>query len=160
MSQLSLLGSAEALNAALRDLIHDYGYDAVALEVRRLTPTTVAASAPARHSDPDTSQMAAKQERDVGRFSIGSRQARLLIEIAERPGTDQQVTSRVIATNAPPSQFDGARRRMSDLRAVGYICDSGRRRKNPGSDDLAIVWEITEAGSRAKARLIATGWSR
>jgi hypothetical protein len=49
---------------------------------------------------------------------------------------------------------------MSDLRAVGYICDSGRRRKNPGSDDLAIVWEITEAGSRAKARLIATGWSR
>jgi hypothetical protein len=43
---------------------------------------------------------------------------------------------------------------------VAYLYDTGRRRRNPGSDDESIVWSITVEGKRALLRLEETGWSR
>jgi hypothetical protein len=123
-------------------------------------------SAPARNTDPQTSHQAARTEPDVGRFSRKSRQAKLLDTVGlevrhhNRGLTDQEATRRVLPPSASPSSWDGCRRRMSDLRAAGYLMDSGVRRKNHGSNDEAIVWTLTAAGRAAHQRLQETGWSR
>lgn len=145
---------------ALKYLIAAYGYEAVALELRKQAPTFPAESAPARPSDPETSHLASKREHDVGRFSTNSRQSKLLYVMSTRDCTDQEATTRIVGSTAPPSAFEGCRRRMSDLRAVNYIVDSGVRRKNPGSDDDSIVWTLSDAGREALIRLDDTGWSR
>ena len=46
---------------------------------------------------------------------------------------------------------------VSDLRAAGYLMDSGRRRKNVGTEDESIVWTITDAGRQALDNLDAGG---
>ena len=148
------------LRVQLRDLINLYGHDAVAREVAYLTPGTVAPSAPARWGDPETSHRAAKTMTDVGRFSSKSRQSKLLALFEMREMTDQGATIHLVGSQATPSAFDGCRRRCSDLRAAGYLYDTGRRRKNTGSDDLSIIWAITETGKLALRRLEETGWSR
>jgi hypothetical protein len=121
-------------------------------------------SAPARHTDPETSHAAAKRDQDVGRFSKDSRCAALLRAVRQMGGvTDQEATRAVVGSavaSISPSRFEGCRRRMSDLRAAGYIADSGVRRKNPGSDDESIVWETTTRGVIALSRLADTGWSK
>ena len=152
--------SLDDLRDRIQAIIDDYGYDTLATEVRYFAPTIVAASAPARWTDPETSHMAAKVERDVGRFSAKSRQAKLLQLFSMRDLTDQQATIHLVGSHAAPSAFDGCRRRCSDLRAVGYLYDTGRRRKNAGSEDDSIVWRISEAGKAALASLDAAGWSR
>lgn len=148
------------LHSDLADLVARYSYDDVVRELRRQAPSTVQASAPARASDPETSHRAAKRERDVGRFSAESRQAKLLNLFSLRDMTDQQATIALVGSTAAPSHFEGTRRRCSDLRAVNYIYDTGRRRKNAGSDDLSIIWGLTEAGKHALEHLENTGWSR
>lgn len=149
-----------SLPLTLQALVDSFGYEAVWRELRRLAPTVVAPSAPARWTDPETSHAAAKRSQDVGRFSAKSRQAKLLALFEMRGLTHQQATVALVGSHAAPSAFDGCRRRCSDLVAVNYIVDSGRRHKNPGSDDLSIVWEITDAGQRALRSLDETGWSR
>lgn len=141
-------------------ILNDYDYEAVAQGLRYFAPPVIAPSAPARSTDPETSHAAAKREQDVGRFSNKSRQAKLLELFALRDMTDQQATIHLVGTSAVPSAFDGCRRRCSDLRAAGYLHDSGRRRKNAGSDDLSIVWSITAAGRAALQALDDSGWSR
>ena len=136
------------------------GYDYVLSCVLRHAPSEVVGSAPARWSDPETSQAAAKAMPDVGRFSKRSRQAMLLSNFMHHPMTDQEATIRVLGSHAAPSAFDGCRRRCSDLRAVAYLSDTGRRKRNPGSDDEAVVWQVTVAGERALENLLHTGWSR
>jgi hypothetical protein len=74
--------------------------------------------------------------------------------------TDQQATISLVGSHAAPSAFDGCRRRCSDLRAAHYLYDTGRRRKNAGSDDLSIIWGLSEEGKAALQRLGDTGWSR
>jgi hypothetical protein len=157
---LSRVLSLEDLHARLCDLIGDYGWETVAHEVRYLTPARIAASAPARSTDPETSHMAAKRQIDVGRFSAKSRQAKLLELFNMRDMTDQQATIHLVGSHAAPSAFDGCRRRCSDLRAAGLLFDTGRRRKNAGSDDDSIIWGISDAGKRALRALDDTGWSR
>jgi hypothetical protein len=157
---LSVVLSLDDLRARIQAIIDDYGYDSLATELRYFAPGTVAASAPARWTDPETSHAAAKREQDVGRFSSKSRQAKLLELFQMRDLTDQQATIHLVGSHAAPSAFDGCRRRCSDLRAAGYLFDTGRRRKNAGSEDLSIIWGITEAGQEALRSLDATGWSR
>ena len=142
------------------DAITRLGYDEVCRIVRSLAPTLEAGSAPARWTDPETSQAAAKREPDVGRFTARAMKAKLLAVYAGDDYTDQQATARVIGRNAAISAFEGTRRRCSELREVNFIYDTGKRRKNAGSDDEAIVSGITLAGREALDRLDATGWSR
>ena len=149
----------------IKTIIEDFGYDAVRQEMRRFfpTPTLIGVpipSAPARNADPETSHLAAKRDPDVRRFSAKSRQAKLLALFDMRDLTDQGATIHLVGSQAPPSAFDGCRRRCSDLRAAGYIADTGRKKKNTASDDLSIIWRITEAGKRALRSLEETGWSR
>ena len=49
---------------------------------------------------------------------------------------------------------------MSDLRAAGYLTDSGRVRRNTGSPDDSTVWALTKRGRRALECLEEYGWSR
>jgi hypothetical protein len=146
--------------ADLRAAIGRLGYAEVARIVRSFAPTHIQASAPARPTDPETSHLASKRSIDIGRFSAKSRQAKLLQIFSMRDLTDQQATIHLVGSHAAPSAFDGCRRRCSDLRAVGYLYDTGRRRKNAGSDDLSIIWGISQAGLRALELIDTTGWSR
>lgn len=151
----------DPLNQALRDLFAEYGYPRVARALAYLLPSTgPVPSAPARTTDPVTSHAAAKQEVDVGRFSSRANAARLLEEFGKRPLTDQEATQKVFGPRTTVSQFEGTRRRCSDLRAAGYLYDTGKRRKNTGSDDDSIVWDLTENGRVALANLALSGWSR
>lgn len=159
MSQASLFPINDP-HDTLQVLIHDHGYTRVMDELRLLMPTVIAASPPARWTDPDTSHRAGPRSADVGRFSSKSRSAKLLAVLGTGNYTDQEATIRVVGRAVPTSVFEGCRRRMSDLRAVHYIIDSGVRRHNAGSDDDAIVWLLTAAGREALDRLDATGWSR
>jgi len=149
-----------SLSDALAHLIADHGYSAVMLEMRYLAPTELHPSAPARPGDPETSHLAAKREQDVGRFSSDSRQAKLLYAFSASDLTDQQAAIRIVGLHAAISALEGCRRRCSDLRAVKYIYDTGKRRKNMGSLDDSIVWGLSDAGREALIRLDDTGWSR
>jgi hypothetical protein len=89
------------------------------------------------------------------RFRATSRQAKLLVEFDAKPMTDFEAARRII----PPDpqhlrSFDAARRRCSDLRAAGYIEDTGERR------GMARISRITQAGRTALQRLLETGYSR
>lgn len=151
---------ADELFGAVSDLVARHGFKAVLYEVERHRPVRSVPSAPARHADPATSHAAAKTEADVSRFRGTSRQAKLLAVFAAGDYTDQQAAIRVVGIHASPSAFDGCRRRCSDLRAAGLLFDTGKRRKNTGSDDESIVWGATHAGRDALVKLAETGWSR
>lgn len=148
------------LDVAVKALVEVHGYEEVLTCLRRYVPTEEAHAAPARWADPETSHAAVKPSPDVGRFSSKSRQAKLLQQFAMASRTDQQATIMLLGSHAAPSAFDGCRRRCSDLRAVHYLYDTGKRRRNPGSDDDSIVWGITEAGLQALELLNTKGWSR
>lgn len=158
MTQLSLV---TPLHVAVADLVALHGWRAVnrAVAAQRPSPRS-ARSAPARSTDPETSHLAARHDPDVSRFSDRSRQAKLLMVFGGQPMTDQQAAIRVVGGQAAPSAFEGCRRRCSDLRAAGYLADSGRRHLNMGSSEAAIVWQITIAGRAAITNLGTTGWSR
>lgn len=144
----------------IQTIIKDFGYEAVKQYVLYYAPPSIVPSAPARWTDPETSHLAAKRSIDVGRFSSKSRQAKLLELFAMRDLTDQGATLHLVGSHGAPSAFDGCRRRCSDLRAAGYLMDSGRKKKNAGSDDLSVIWSITDAGKAAIRSLEETGWSR
>jgi hypothetical protein len=145
---------------AMQTLCDVHGWEVIEAMVRRLAPSHVVSSAPARPTDPQTSHAAGPRAQDVGRFSTASRQAKLLQQFAMHPLTDQQATIAIIGSHAAPSAFDGCRRRCSDLRAANYLYDTGKRRKNAGSDDDSVVWGITLAGQQALENLDLNGWSR
>jgi hypothetical protein len=145
---------------AIEALVDVWGFTTVARILRQFAPSEPVPSAPARWSDPETSHHAGPRVVDVGRFSVKSRQAKLLQVFSMGPRTDQQATISILGSHASPSAFDGCRRRCSDLRAVNYLYDTGKRRKNAGSDDDSIVWGITLAGQHALEQLDLTGWSR
>lgn len=147
-------------DATLCRLIDIHGYELVAERLRYLAPTVEAPSAPARRGDPVTSHLAAEHEPDVGRFGYNSRQAKLLYLMSTGDFTDQQAAMRIVGATAAVSALEGCRRRMSDLRAVHFLYDTGKRHKNTGSDEDSIVWGITEAGRQALISLDDTGWSR
>ncbi len=121
----------------------------------------------ARVPDQRTSTAAADRHHtdNVRRFSSRSYSARLLHAFA-RSGddrspaglTDAEATNAVIGRSGSRywavSRWEGCRRRCSDLRAAGFIEDSGRER------DGRIVWIVTDTGRDAIVKLDETGWSR
>jgi len=160
MSDLLSAIRRKRLTAALESLNDIYGYDEVMDRQRYLSPTVRVASAPARSTDPETSHLAAKDEPDIGRFSVRSRKARLLRWFSSNDGTDQQAALAILLPNPSYSLLDGTRRRVGELRDCGFLYDTGRRDHNLGSSDDAIVSAITREGRRALRRLETTGWSR
>jgi hypothetical protein len=148
------------LLSTIAGLIDDWGWDLIHHYITYLQPGRIVGSSPARWTDPETSHLAAKREQDVGRFSDKSRQAKLLRQFASGAMTDQQAAIRVVGAHAAISAFDGCRRRCSDLRAAGYLFDSGRRRHNTGSSDESIMWVISASGLAALDALDENGWSR
>ena len=61
--------------------------------------------------------------------------------------------------DAPLSALEGARRRVSSLKRIGLITDSGQERHNPGSTSASVVWTITADGLETLRTLDLTGWS-
>jgi DNA-binding PadR family transcriptional regulator len=55
---------------------------------------------------------------------------------------------------APVPKFEGCRRRCSDLRAAGFIEDTG------DEDEGRIVWAITAQGNLAFAKMRRDGFTR
>lgn len=157
---MTLFDPPDPLHETLDDLIHAYGYERVATELRAMHPTAIVPSAPARWGDPETSHMAAKRLPDVGRFSDRALASKLLFQFSIEPKTDQQATMAIVGAHCAPSAFEGCRRRCSDLRGAYYLYDTGKRRKNLSSDDESIVWGLSESGRVALVNLETTGWSR
>lgn len=113
-----------------------------------------------RATDPATSRDAgARNLVDASRFHRDSQQAAVLMALAEEPGTAQEVALRVLRPGAPLSAIEGPRRRVSSLRRLGLISDTGERRTNPGSTSPSIVWAPTVAGLETIDRLYLSGWS-
>lgn len=129
----------------------------------------------ARPTDPSTAQAAGDrvsrtEVQDVRRFSATSRQGRLLdlygkvYRTSVVGYTDQEAAERVARAmhggdEPTTSVVEGTRRRCSDLRAAGYLVDSGESRKNPGSPDESAVWALSPLGYAALQRMDDTGWS-
>jgi hypothetical protein len=61
--------------------------------------------------------------------------------------------------DAPLSALEGARRRVSSLKRIGLIKDSGLERHNPGSTSASVVWTITADGVETLRTLDLSGWS-
>src|SRR5262245_5797312 len=78
------------------DLIARYGFAAVLAEVRMHEPMHAVPSAPARSTDPETSELAGPRVADVSRFSERSRSGRLLRIFAANPRTDYGATANVV----------------------------------------------------------------
>lgn len=164
---------ALSLVDSLIDLEQQYGRTEVKAALHRLFPDplpdpTTAPPVPAhgaRNSDPDTSHDAAeaRHTRDVGRFSMRSRQAELLRMFSRHPYvglTAQEATAKVLGDQYRPSQWEGTRRRCSDLVSAGLVEQSAYRKINPGGTERAIVLRITELGKAAWKHLEDTGWSK
>jgi len=159
MSDMLWPGDNDRLMSVIATLVSEYGYDAVASELHMHAPPIP--SAPARPTDPETSHLASKHDDDVARFSARSRQAKLLALFRKNQVlTDQQAALSLLGWGVAISKLEGCRRRMSDLRAAGYLMDSGRRDHNTGSNDESIMWSITLAGHRALDNIERTGWSK
>lgn len=116
--------------------------------------------ATARSEDGPTARLAGgRQTGDSRRFRATSRQAAILRSLAEEPQTAQEVAIAVLGLHAPISALEGARRRVSSLKRIGLIHETGEERVNPGSPTPSLVWAVTDRGRRAIDLLEATGWS-
>lgn len=147
------------IDSRVHDLIHTFGYPAIEASVGRwkIEHAGPIPSAPARDDDPRTSQAKGRQMGDVRRFGAVSNSGMLLREFfvsGEIGLTDHQATTLVMGPMVPVPKFEGCRRRCSDLRAAGYIEDSGRE------DNGRIVWAITAAGSLAFSKMRRNGMTR
>lgn len=91
----------------------------------------------ARNSDPDTSHRAAQR----AAIFRNNDQWRVLIAHAEHP---YGITDFELESLTDIRQTSGGKRR-GELRDLGYIADSGKRRPAP-SGSPAIVWKITSEG--------------
>lgn len=118
-------------------------------------------SAPARHTDPDTSHKAAAmhKDNDIRRFTAKSLKARLLAVIAAGGPMTHQAAALAVVGIDNVSRFRGAETRVSELGRAGFIADTGRRVFNPGSNCEAILWEVTDRGWDALDRLNKIGRS-
>lgn len=123
-----------------------------------LVENTAIPGVTARWGDPDTSQAARKDSRDIRVYRVTSVKARALRALFEAADTAQGAAIRVIG-DGPVSAIEGCRRRVNELAAAGHVRDSGRRRVNPGSRDESIVWEVTAEGRAVLSHLDETGVS-
>lgn len=144
------------VDAHVQAIVAAFGFDPVEAALGRIK---IAMSGPVpqigeRTDDRRTSK--GHRSDDVRRFSRSSQVGRMLVAFtfAKDGLTDAEVTDRVANDGASRSQWEGCRRRASDLRAAGYVTDSGQER------DGRIVWVVTPQGRAAAQRIVDTGWSR
>jgi hypothetical protein len=115
--------------------------------------------ATSRTGDPGTSHLAGdKHGGDSRRFRKESRQALVLMYLELAPMTAQEVALKVVGASSV-SALEGTRRRVSSLKRIGLVEDSGLERHNPGSGTPSAVYRITELGRTALDCLAVTGWS-
>jgi hypothetical protein len=116
--------------------------------------------ATARTADPRSSKEAGdRHSSDPRRFKRGSRQALVLEAFAREPYTAQEVAIAVVGIGAPISALEGTRRRVSSLKRIGLIAETGQERVNPGSATPSSVYGVTDLGREVLDRLLSTGWS-
>jgi hypothetical protein len=116
--------------------------------------------ATARTADPRTSKEAGdRHSSDPRSFRRGSRQARVLEALSLQPYTAQEVAVAVVGAEAPLSALEGTRRRVSSLKRIGLIRETGVERCNPGSGTFCSVYEVTDLGRDVLRRLLETGSS-
>ncbi len=115
-----------------------------------------------RTGDPRTSRDAGdRQAGDSRRFRSNSRQALVLSALGDEEMTAQEVALRVtkvLGANSI-SALEGTRRRVSSLKRIGLIRETGEERFNPGSGTPSAVYALTDLGRVALAKLRETGWS-
>lgn len=148
---------AEVLASDLGGLVELWGFDAVEAALGRIKIQMAGpvGAAPARSSDPHTSHAAAKRVIDVRRFSQKSQCGKLLsFFVLVGAATDAQATDHVMTHYAEHKLWEGCRRRCSDLRAAGYIEDTG------AEHDGRIVWRPSPEGRAAHSRMQLSGWTR
>jgi hypothetical protein len=115
--------------------------------------------ATSRGGDPRTSREAGdRQAGDSRRFRSNSRQALVLISLDDRPMTAQEVAVHVVGADSI-SALEGTRRRVSSLKRIGLIRETGEERFNPGSGTPSSVYSLTDLGRVALNNLRETGWS-
>jgi hypothetical protein len=148
-----------AIDLDVDTLITTYGFDRVEAAVGRwrIGHSGPVPSAPARDDDPRTSQAQGSKMGDVRKFSAESNSGKLLREFfrsGETGLTDYAATMLVVGPEAPVPRFEGCRRRCSDLRAAGFIEDTG------DEDEGRIVWTITAQGNLAYSKMRRDGFTR
>ena len=116
--------------------------------------------ATARSTDPRSSKEAGdRHSADPRRFKRGSRQAHVLEAFSRESYTAQEVAIAVVGLRAPISALEGTRRRVSSLKRIGLISETGQERVNPGSATPSSVYGVTDLGREVLRRLLETGWS-
>lgn len=120
----------------------------------------VTAEATFRLVDPETARNAGlKHTSPTSKFRKTSQQAHILQIIADRPQTAQEAALAILGSGAPISSVEAPRRRVSSLRRLGLVADSGQRRCNPGSTSPSTIWFATQRGLAVLELLRTTGWS-
>lgn len=149
----------EALRRDIEGLIRLHGFDKVEKAVGqwKIEHSGPVVSIGARATDPRTS--VGERMADVRRFGRNSYSGRLLTVFARthKGFTDAEATIEVLGAPGPAVPFakwEGCRRRCSDLRAAGFIADTGKER------DARIVWSITFEGEVAVDNMNLKGWTR
>jgi hypothetical protein len=99
----------------------------------------------ARSTDPDTSHEAAVRNLS-GRNTDRRRALAALVAVGDDGLTDFELAARL------SRQQTSAGKRRGELRDLGLVADTGRRRSAP-SGSAAIVWAITPLGLRADKAL-------
>ena len=112
-----------------------------------------------RTGDPRTSRDAGdRQAGDSRRFRSNSRQALVLGALGDTQMTAQEVALAVVGADSI-SALEGTRRRVSSLKRIGLIRETGEERFNPGSGTPSSTYALTDLGRVALANLRETGWS-
>lgn len=120
----------------------------------------VTAEATFRLLDPETARAAGlKHTFTSSKFRSTSQQAQILRFLARHPSTAQEAALEILPPDAPVSRVEAPRRRVSSLRHLGLVADSGQTRCNPGSTSPSTVWFVTQKGRETLVRLAETGWS-
>lgn len=115
--------------------------------------------ATSRTGDPRTSREAGdRQGGDPRRFRSTSRQSLVLMSLETTPMTAQEVAVYVVGADSI-SALEGTRRRVSSLKRIGLIRETGEERFNPGSGTPSSVYALTDLGRVALNNLRETGWS-
>lgn len=144
------------LDDSIAQLVDQFGFDRVEAAVGRVKKQMAGPIPQVGVRDGDQRTAQGHRSADVRRFGRNSHSGRLLALFAGADLTDGEAADLVMSTRRPytVAQWEGCRRRCSDLREAGYLSDTGTER------DGRIVWTITPEGRTARARMLDTGWSR
>jgi len=110
----------------------------------------------ARTTDPQTSHDAAAS---ISNDTARTRRYRVLELIRERGPISDDDWFELYLQRWPGSYSYSHRSRRTELRDLGYVRDSGLRKKNPSGRE-AILWEVTAAGLLADEGRVEAAWEK